>query len=127
MKLLLDTHTFLFAIDRPNQLSPRMRRLLADPQVERWVSAVSLWEIAVKIHAGKLAMPLDRSYYIENLAALGARVLPVEFRHSLALLQLPVHHGDPFDRLLIAQAREEGLTLASRDGAFGAYDVVCIW
>ena len=127
MRLLLDTHTFLFAIDRPEKLSARVTSLLADPLVERWVSTMSLWEVAIKIRAGKLTMPINRAYYIASLDALRARILPVELRHSLAMLELPLHHRDPFDRLLIAQAREDGLTLASRDRAFAAYDVACIW
>ena len=64
MRLLLDTHAFLFAIAEPELLTAKTRRLLTNPSVERWVSAVSLWEIAVKVHIGKLAMPLDRAFYI---------------------------------------------------------------
>ena len=127
MRLLLDTHAFLFAIAEPEQLTAKTRRLLTNPSVERWVSAVSLWEIAVKVHIGKLAMPLDRAFYIRHMEALKAKTLAVSLQHSFALLELPLHHRDPFDRLLIAQAREEGLTLVTRDRAFRAYEVAHVW
>jgi PIN domain nuclease of toxin-antitoxin system len=127
VRLLLDTHAFLFAISEPEQLSPKARKLLLSPNVERCVSSVTLWEIAVKVHIGKLEMPLDREYYLEHIKALKADTLPVEFRHSLALLSLPLHHRDPFDRLLIAQAKEEHLTLLTRDEAFREYSVETVW
>ena len=127
MRLLLDTHAFLFAISSPELLTAKGRRLLTDPEIQRWVSVVSLWEIAIKIHIGKLAMPLDRSFYAQHLRALNAQTLAVHLGHSLALFGLPQHHCDPFDRLLIAQAREEGLTLVTRDEAFEDYEVDSIW
>ena len=72
-------------------------------------------------------MPLEGSFYAQHLRALSAETLAVDLRHSLALLGLPLHHGDPFDRLLIAQAREEGLTLMTRDEAFKDYEVETVW
>jgi PIN domain nuclease of toxin-antitoxin system len=127
MKLLLDTHAFLFAIGEPAQLPLRVRDLLADPAIERWVSTISLWEIAVKAAMGKLSVPTDRGFFIRHLDALRAKVLAVELRHSLALLELPLHHKDPFDRLLIAQALEEGMTITSRDQVFDRYGAPVIW
>jgi PIN domain nuclease of toxin-antitoxin system len=127
VRLLLDTHAFLFAIAEPESLSAKTRRLLANPDIERWVSVVTLWEIAVKVQIGKLAMPLDGAFYLRHLQALKAQTLQVSLQHSLALLALPLHHRDPFDRLLIAQAGEEGLTLVSRDEAFRAYNVGRLW
>jgi PIN domain nuclease of toxin-antitoxin system len=127
VKLLLDTHAFLFAIGEPKQLTSKMREWLADPEVERWVSVVSLWEIAVKVQIGKLTLPLEREFYVAHLDALKARPLAVNLEHSLAMLKLPLHHRDPFDRLLIAQALEEGLTLVSRDEVFGSYAVETAW
>jgi PIN domain nuclease of toxin-antitoxin system len=108
-------------------LTAKTRKLLLDPAIERSVSVVSLWEIALKVQIGKLVMPIDRTYYLRELAVLKARPLPVELRHSLAALELPMHHRDPFDRLLIAQAREESLTLVTRDKVFPAYDVQTVW
>jgi PIN domain nuclease of toxin-antitoxin system len=127
MRLLLDTHAFLFAISSPELLTAKGRRLLTNPDVERWVSPVSLWEIAIKVHIGKLVMPLEGSFYAQHLRALSAQTLAVDLRHSLALLGLPLHHRDPFDRLLIAQAREEGLTLMTRDETFKDYEVETVW
>ena len=127
MRVLLDTHALVYAFSQPELLSPKVLRLLQDSEIERWVSVVSLWEIAIKVQIGKLSLPLDAAYYYRNLEALGARKLGVTVGHSLALLRLPLHHRDPFDRLLIAQATEENLTLVSRERAFRAYDVPRIW
>jgi PIN domain nuclease of toxin-antitoxin system len=127
VRVLLDTHALVYAFSQPELLSPKVRRLLQDPEIERWVSVVSLWEMAIKVQIGKLSLPLDTAYYYRNLEALGARTLGVTVEHSLALLRLPLHHRDPFDRLLIAQATEENLTLVSRDKAFRAYDVARVW
>ena len=127
MKLLLDTHTFLFAISDPARLSARMRKWLSDPNVERWVSVVSLWEVAVKVQIGKLTLPLNPEYYTTHLQALQAKALPVTITHTMAFMNLPLHHRDPFDRLLIAQAATEGLTLASRDRIFKVYAADIIW
>ena len=127
MRLLLDTHAFLFAIADPDLLTAKIRRLLASHEVERWVSVVSLWEIAIKAQLGKLPMPLDQSFYTRHLHALKAQTLAVSLQHSLAFMALPLHHRDPFDRLLIAQASEEGLTLVTRDAAFKVYRVATVW
>lgn len=111
----------------PELLSAKTLRLLASLEVERWVSVVSLWEIAIKVQIGRLAMPQEESFYVRQLQALKAKTLAVNLQHSLALMRLPMHHRDPFDRLLIAQAKEEGLTLVTRDGAFKAYGVATVW
>jgi PIN domain nuclease of toxin-antitoxin system len=123
----LDTHAFLFAIAEPELLTAKTRRLLASHETERWVSVVSLWEIAIKVQIGKLPMPLGQSFYALHSQALKARTLPVSIQHSLAFMALPLHHRDPFDRLLIAQASAEGLTLISRDAAFKTYGVATVW
>jgi len=127
MKLLLDTHAFLFAIGAPEELSPKARKALLNPAISRWVSAVTLWEIAVKIQIGKLDLPSTPAFYRQHLQKLGAAVLPVESRHSFELLQLPLHHKDPFDRLLVAQARVEELTLVTRDKTIREYKVSTLW
>ena len=127
MKLLLDTHAFLFAISDWDRLGPQAQRLLREPDVERWVSAVTLWEIAIKVQIGGLPLPKDRAFYVTHLDRLTAQLLAVEPEHSFALFNLPLHHGDPFDRMLIAQARVEGLTIATRDRAFSRYDVPVVW
>lgn len=127
MRLLLDTHALLFALARPERLSAHLRELLLDPLIERWVSVIALSEIAVKVQKGKLEMPLDAEYYKANFEALSVRVLPVELKHSFTLFTLPMLHGDPFERLLIAQAKVEGMTIATMDRAFAAYGVATVW
>lgn len=127
MKLLLDTHSFLFAIGGPQNLGEQGRALLSDHSVPRWVSPISLWEIAIKVQLGKLTSSDDPRFYTRHLRKLRADILPVSLRHSLAILRLPLHHRDPFDRLLIAQAIEEDLTLLTRDHAFAKYEVKTVW
>jgi PIN domain nuclease of toxin-antitoxin system len=127
MRLLLDTHAFLFAISDPDQLSAKVRELLLYDSVEKWVSAISLWEIAIKVQIGKLDSPIDGEFYVKQLRSLHAKALAVELRHSLAFFALPLHHRDPFDRLLIAQAKEEGLTIVTRDREFESYGVATLW
>ena len=127
MKVLLDTHTFLFAFDRPEALGARARAALLDPSIERYVSTISLWEIAIKVRIGKLQLPTHRSYYTAQLEFLNATILPVTLDHSLEIFQLPLHHRDPFDRLLIAQARAEDLTLVTRDRTMTAYGIPTLW
>jgi PIN domain nuclease of toxin-antitoxin system len=127
MRLLLDTHAFLWAFDKPEALSRRVRELLVDPAVERWISVIALTEIAVKVQKGMLHVPLTREFYLAQAAALGAKLLAVESEHCFMLFSLPRYHGDPFDRLLIAQAKVEGLTIATVDPAFAAYGVPTVW
>jgi PIN domain nuclease of toxin-antitoxin system len=127
VRLLLDTHTFLFAIDSPERLTGATRELLASPSIERWVSVIALSEIAVKVQKGGLSMPLERKYYTDQLLALNAKILSIELEHCFSLFSLPRHHGDPFDRLLIAQAKSERMTIVTRDSAFSLYDVPTLW
>jgi len=127
MKLLLDTHAFLFAISEPQELSPPVRDLLLDETVSRFVSVVSFWEIATKIQIGKLDLPSNAAFYQQHLRRLCAVVLPVESRHTFELFRLPLLHKDPFDRLLVAQARVDSLTLVTRDEFIPKYDVPVLW
>jgi len=127
LRILLDTHTFLFAISEPASLPPRLRNLLFDPAIERWVSVVTHWEIATKVSIGRLDMPTDPAFYVRQIANLRAQTLTVNLQHSLGMHALAMHHRDPFDRLLISQAIVENLTLASRDRYFRDYPVECIW
>jgi PIN domain nuclease of toxin-antitoxin system len=127
MKLLLDTHAFLYAIADPERLSPAARKAVADPGLPRWVSAVSLWEIAIKVQLGKLDLPVTQAFYQEHIRRLRANVLAVEARHSFELFRLPLHHKDPFDRLLVAQARTDGMTLVTQDASIARYAVATLW
>jgi PIN domain nuclease of toxin-antitoxin system len=119
MSLLLDTHVALWAITGdPTLGQDLLDRLRHDPDI--FLSPVSLWEITIKQSAGKLAGPPDLA---ERVRDMGFRALPVTSAHAIAAGRLPPHHRDPFDRMLVAQAVTESLTLASRDGSVALYDV----
>ena len=123
MKLLVDTHILIWAVLADPALPERFRAALSDPEAEVHVSAVSVWEVAIKRALGKLAVPAD---LFDQAAASGCMALPITSDQALAVESLPMHHADTFYRLLIAQARIEGLTLLSADRAFAAYDVTLL-
>ena len=112
MTLLLDTHVFLWWLDDPLLLSKAARKAISDGKNTVYVSAAVAWEIAIKRALGKLDAPDDLEAV---MTANRFQPLPVTIPHALAVGSLPPHHRDPFDRLLIAQARHEGLKLVSRD------------
>ncbi|MGA7932138.1 MAG: type II toxin-antitoxin system VapC family toxin [Kovacikia sp.] len=128
MNLLLDTHTFLWAIDSPKLLPGRIEQLLSNNTSIWFLSLASVWEIQIKSELGKLRLSLPLSELIETQQQTNdLRLLPIELSHIYALSGLPHHHRDPFDRLLITQARVERLPLLSRDSIFDAYDLERIW
>jgi PIN domain nuclease of toxin-antitoxin system len=124
MRLLLDTHVWLWLQVSPERLSEDMLALLADVRNEILLSAASCWEIAIKYGLGKIALPAAPSVYVPSRmvesGTLPLTVLPV---HALRVAELPPHHRDPFDRLLVAQAQHERLPLVSADPALRPYDV----
>ncbi len=128
MAYLLDTHTFLWMRHAPERLGARARGVCADLDSELYLSVVSVWEMAIKLSIGKLRLstPL-RAIVHEARTARGIGVLDVQVSHVLRVEQLPFHHRDPFDRLLVAQALEEGLILLSADEAFAAYPIQRVW
>ncbi|MCY4571228.1 MAG: type II toxin-antitoxin system VapC family toxin [Gemmatimonadetes bacterium] len=128
MIVLADTHALLWAIDTPEKLSGRARETLTDPRNHIWLSTVSLWEIAIKMSAGRIALGAEWRDLIESgRRALRARWLLVEPWHCHEVADLPWHHRDPFDRMLIAQAISEDMTLLTRDRAIGQYEVDVLW
>ena len=123
MTLLLDTHTFLWWLEDPQLLSPAARKAIGNGANTVYISAVVAWEIAIKRALGKLDAPDD----LETAIVANRFIpLPVTIAHALAVETLPHHHRDPFDRLLIAQARHEGFRLVSRDPRIPLYDVLHI-
>lgn len=121
MKLLLDSHAFLWWLAEDPKLSARARQAVADPSSIVHVSAATVWELSIKAFLGKL--DLNGADLVEEIAENDFTELPMTARHSVAAATLPRHHDDPFDRMLIAQARSEGLTVVTRDSAFRDYDV----
>lgn len=123
MNLLLDTRVLLWALADDPQLSGPARRAITDGRNRVLASAVCAWEITIKTALGKLRAPED---LVDQLARRRFEPLDVTFDHALAVGDLPDHHADPFDRLLIAQARTERLTLITRDERIGRYDVATL-
>ncbi len=117
MKALIDTHVLLWGLQDEPKLSDRVRTLL--PKADVWISVASLWEIMAKVQAGKLKLPTPvRDYLTLKLRENGVSVLPITFDHVRRLEELPLHHRDPFDRILIAQSLEENFPLITADSLF---------
>jgi PIN domain nuclease of toxin-antitoxin system len=128
VNVLLDTNAFLWWVALPERLSDRARWAIEEPANEVLVSAASAWEIAIKAERGRLRLPLPAERYVPDLLARhDLRALDVRLAHVLRAGALPVHHRDPFDRLLVAQSQLEDLPIVSPDPAIGRYDVDVIW
>jgi PIN domain nuclease of toxin-antitoxin system len=128
MLFLLDTHAWLWWQSEPHRLSEACRSLFADTDQTLLFSAASSWEIAIKFALKKLTLPEPPVQFVpKRLAKAGISPLPIQQAHALRVSELPHHHGDPFDRLLIAQAQLEGATLATGDPQFLLYDVDVLW
>lgn len=124
MKLLLDTHVWLWWQMAPERIERRVQSQIADADSAVFFSTVSTWELAIKIAAGKLQLPRPMASMVpEALAADGMQTLPLHNHHCFELARLPMHHRDPFDRMLIAQARQENLTLVTADEMLARYEV----
>ncbi len=127
MKLLLDTHAFIWDSD-PAKLSPRALALCQDRQNVLLLSVVNVWEMQIKLQLGKLRLTLPLREIIETQQQVNnVEILPITLAHVLALENLPAHHKDPFDRLLIAQAMVEGAVLVSGDPNIARYAVHVVW
>ena len=124
MKLLLDSHAFLWWLAEDPKLGAEARQAVADPSSTILVSAATVWELSIKAALGKL--DLDGADLVEEIEENDFLELPMTARHSVAAASLPRHHDDPFDRMLIAQARVEGLTVVTRDPAFRSYGIAIV-
>jgi PIN domain nuclease of toxin-antitoxin system len=122
--LLLDTHALLWSVGDEERLSPAAHDVLSSGAVPAYVSAASIWEIAIKRAIGKLTAPDN---LIEKVAEARFIELKITFKHALTAGALPAHHTDPFDRMIVAQAQSEGLTVVTRDPRIAAYDVPILW
>ena len=128
MSLLLDTHTFLWWASGDERLSERARAAIETPGAEVFLSTASVWEATIKWQLGKLPLPDHPSRYLPTQLARGD-VAPLDIRmhHVLHIAELPPHHADPFDRVIIAQARLEAMTIVTRDDDIRRYDVKTLW
>jgi PIN domain nuclease of toxin-antitoxin system len=126
LQLLLDTHVFLWLLADPERLGEHLGSL-EDPGNALFLSAASSWEIAIKAQLGRLALPDDpRRFVPDRMRAIGVEPLPVEHNQALAVFDLPALHRDPFDRLLVAQARDLRLTIVTADQQIAGYDVATL-
>ena len=124
MNILLDTHSFLWWQEQSKKLKPHVQYLIANPENTVYISTASIWELAIKASLGKIKIPKDVKSAISTNHFL---ILPVSIDHALAVQHLPKHHTDPFDRMLVAQAIVENLTIVSRDEELKRYDVQVAW
>ncbi len=128
MRLLLDSNVLLWLIFNRALLTPLGLQLLVDERNELFVSRASLWELSIKVAKGKLSMPgFSVRYLLDQIEKTGMTVIPIDDSHILRTETLPHHHGDPFDRMIVAQAMEEDLTILSSDRAIPLYAVTVLW
>jgi len=126
MRILIDTHVFLWGLQGEDKISGKVRALL--PAADVWISVASLWEIIAKVQVGKLTLPRPVGDYLTaKLTANGVSILSLKFDHVKRLEELPLHHRDPFDRILIAQSLDENVPIVTADPLFARYPVDVIW
>jgi PIN domain nuclease of toxin-antitoxin system len=128
MKLLLDTHVLIWLVEGNDSLTQAAKEAIENEDYHLYLSIASLWEMTIKMSLGKLRLDVSLDRILESyILPSGIEILPINLHHLLVLRDLPLHHRDPFDRLLISQARAEELTLVSGDGLFGDYLVPILW
>ena len=127
MRYLVDTHTLLWFIHGHDSLSPLARIVIEEPDNECFVSVASLWEMAIKVAIHKLNLGLPFKDLKQKLEESNLKCLPISFEHTLAVSTLPLHHTDPFDRLLIVQSQVDELILISKDEHFKFYNIETLW
>jgi PIN domain nuclease of toxin-antitoxin system len=127
MKVLLDTHAFLWFLGGNTELSNQARSIIENPEYEIYVSIASFWEIAIKSSLGKLMLDVPFAELKTEAVKNNFQILPITFQDTLHLTTLPFHHRDPFDRIIISQAKENNLMLISCDGNFEQYNVNLLW
>jgi len=128
VRLLLDTHALLWFSAGDKRVSRKAKDLIADPENELLLSLASVWEISIKSSLGKLALPDTVDRFIDSARQhVPFRLLPIELSHVFRVARLSMHHRDPFDRLLVAQALVEGVPIVGSDEQFDGYDVERLW
>lgn len=127
MNLLLDTHALIWFSENDPKLSLAAKSAIESPDNNRFVSMATLWEMAIKLNLGKLSLQIPLAQIIPALSANGIDLLPIKPGHILKIETLPRIHGDPFDRMLIAQALSDGLIIVSKEELFEEYGVGRVW
>lgn len=127
MKYLLDTHSFLWYINDDKRLPQKDKDAISIIENQIFVSIASIWEIAIKINIRKLFLIFDCDFLFSQIDSNHFQLLPILRKHLNFYTNLPLHHRDPFDRILIAQAISEGMTIISRDKNFSDYDAKVLW
>ena len=128
LKYLLDTNVWLWSLFEPERMSRNARQLFADFSQEIFLSAATSWEVTIKVGTGKLTLPEQPATYVpRRMADQGLRPLPISHPHALAVFSLPDYRRDPFDRLLVAQARLESMVLVTADRVIEKYQVDILW
>jgi PIN domain nuclease of toxin-antitoxin system len=128
MRLLLDSHTLIWWVDQDRLLSQAAHAAITDPANDLLLSAATIWEIAIKVGLGKLSLSMPyREWMSQAIADLGVTVLPITVEYAHVQANLPKHHGDPFDRLLVAQAQVENVSIVSDDPDFDQYGINRLW
>ena len=127
MDLILDTHTFLWFIDGNHEISTIVKNKITNPKTVKYISIASIWEIAIKLNIGKLHLDFDFEKIGEIIYQNGFEILDLSLNHILDLTNLENHHKDPFDRIIISQAKTEKLGIITKDSNFKYYKVKTIW
>ncbi|XGV99573.1 MAG: type II toxin-antitoxin system VapC family toxin [Leptolyngbya sp. BL-A-14] len=128
MKLLLDTHTFLWFIEGSSNLSNTARSLIEDAKNQRFLSVASLWEMSIKVSMSKLMLQMSFTDLVtQQVYGNAINLLEIRAEHLDELAKMPFHHKDPFDRLIVAQSIVDNMAVLSKDSAFGSYPVTLLW
>ncbi|MEQ1485123.1 type II toxin-antitoxin system VapC family toxin [Methyloglobulus sp.] len=127
MNLLLDTHALIWFLEGDDSLSVAAKEHIENPENINFVSVATFWEIAIKVSLNKLTMQMALHDFKQTIWENGLEVLPISIEHALFVSQLPFHHRDPFDRILIAQATIDNMAIVSRDKAMQFYNVKTVW
>ncbi len=127
MKYLIDTQILIWLFISPNKIPSNIQNLLKNLDNEIYVSKVSIWEIAIKVSIGKLIIPFEIKKLIFEIKGMNIKILNIKNQHLIKVTDLPFHHKDPFDRLIISQAFIERMTIISSDNHFSKYDVKVLW
>lgn len=127
MKLLLDTHAFMWFVNGDPMLGENAKKSIESKDNSNFLSVASLWEIAIKVNIGKLTLSKPYHTIKQQIEENYIEILPIAFDHTLQIVSMPIYHRDPFDRLIIAQAMAENMTVISKDANFEKYPIKIIW